>query len=368
MEAFEFNLKTHTIFGEKKALELPKYLLEDKHKDITLVMDKNVFTTEYGSQVVGELDSYFPSRLLILYADKEPTYRLLDKTMQENREFFGHVDAFVAIGGGSVIDFAKGLATLTTNYGDALSYRGFPKNLKQPIPVFALPTTAGSGSDVTYNAVFIDTETKKKLGINSLLNFPKLAILDPHLVQTCPRSTLVSSGMDALTHAIEGYGATKSNLITRSFSESAIDILLQNLPSIGDHTNIKVLGRLMQGAWLAGAGLMNSGSGPAGAMSYILGTHFNVPHGLASAVFLPHLVAFNVDHGFEYHIPILADIVFDLCNMLDVPYANLKSLGVDTDAKLNILLNGIESLQPAFDQNPIPLTVEDAKKIVRSMI
>jgi len=376
MEGFEFNLKTRTIFGIKKSLEISKYLKELNYKDIVVVIDEKVFKTDYGIEVLGEIESSFSSLNVMYYKENtEPTYQLLDKTMSEYRPFLSHACCVVGIGGGSTIDFAKGLATLTTNQGPAISYRGFPENIKQPLPVIAVPTTAGTGSEVTFNAVFIDDNEKKKLGINTKLNFPKLAILDPVFIQSCPPSVMISSGLDALTHAIEGFGATKSNYLTRMYSYKALCLILNNLPKAVKSKEIFYVSNMMLGAYLAGIGLMNSGSGPAGAMSYILGPKFNVPHGLAGAVFLPHIVEHNEKEKavyFDYNdwhgeCDELFPWLEDLYKELGVDYTSLKQFGVD-ESNVDILLKGVETLQPAFNQNPIPFTVEDAKRIIRSMI
>lgn len=357
----DFNLKTHTIFGINKAMELNQHLKD--YKNIGIVIDKHIEQTTYWHKVYAKL-SMLHIHTIFIYEHGEPTYQLLDQL----RKMFEKDDVIIGVGGGSVIDFAKGLAFLAHNPNPALSYRGFPTDVNPPTPVIAVPTTAGSGSDVTFNAVFIDAPEKKKLGINTKLNFPSLAVLDPTFLQSCPKNVMASSGMDALTHSIEAWGAKQSNPITRSFSSSAMKLLIDNLPCINTHTDINVCSNLMFGAWLAGAGLMNSGSGPAGAFSYILGANFGIPHGLATAVFLPHLVDFNESHCFEYPHGRMANTIYDICNSLDIPYNDLSKIITLNDVNKAILFTGIEHLQAAFDQNPVPFTIEDAKKIVRTMI
>ena len=374
---FDFNLKTHAIFGSERALDIPQHLMNLKHKDVAVIIDENVLKSDYAKKVANKIsDEVEGEYLFINYeGNKEPTYQMLDETMTLHRSFFGHIDCFVGIGGGSVIDFAKGLAFLTTNSGPAIQYRGFPQNIHNPIPTIAVPTTAGSGSEVTYNAVFVDEKEHKKLGINTTLNFPELAILDPLFLKDCPPSVMISSGLDALTHAIEGFGATKSNYLTRMFSYKALCLILNNLPKAVKSKEIFYVSNMMLGAYLAGIGLMNSGSGPAGAMSYILGPKFNVPHGLAGAVFLPHIVNHNEKEKaiyFDYNdwrgeCDELYPMLYDLYKELGVDYTSLKQFGID-ESNVDILLKGVETLQPAFNQNPVPFSIEDAKRIIRGMI
>jgi alcohol dehydrogenase len=377
---FEFELKTKVKFGSNEALTLGNYLREEGFKKVLLIIDSDVRKTPYAKEVEANLNPLE----VIDYNFGEPTYELLEEYRIKLLATLHHprypltlpvskFDGIVAVGGGSVIDFAKGLSFLTANLGPALDYRGFPTNIQKPFPpVIAVPTTAGTGSEVTFNAVFIDRLSHRKLGINTKLNFPVLALLDPVLTLSCPDSIIASCGMDALTHAIESYGATKSNKLTKSFSKEAIYLLANNLEHVlSSPKDLEIRSNLMLGSYLAGIALMNSGSGPAGALSYILGPNFNVPHGLAGAVFLPHIVEHNEEHGFQYEeLDLLCDLswlVFELCKTLKIECNSLNQFGV-TEFNVDVLLKGIETLQPAFNQNPVPFTVEDAKNIVRFMI
>jgi alcohol dehydrogenase len=359
---FEFKLKTHVVFGVEEALKLNEHL--KGYKKIGIVVDKAVEKTGYWQRIYYRMSS-LPIDSILLYDFGEPTYTLLE----QKREQFKNIDIIVGIGGGSVIDFAKGLSFLTTNPKHAIEYRGFPTNVNKPTPVIAIPTTAGTGSEVTYNAVFIEEKEQKKLGINTTLNFPTLAILDPLLVQSCPFSVSVSSGLDALTHAVESYGATKSNTITRALSKEALNLLIPSLDKLyGNQSDLTICSNLMIGAYLAGVALMNSGSGPAGAMSYILGPKFNVPHGLAGAVFLPHIVKHNESYDFKYdNRNSFSDYLSHLFAKLYVDCDNLSQFNIN-ESNVDILLKGVESLQPAFNQNPVPFSIENAKEIIRGMI
>jgi len=155
------------------------------------------------------------------------------------------------------------------------------------------------------------------------------------------------------------------------FSYKALLLTLNNLAKSVTEKDMFYKSNMMLGAYLAGIGLMNSGSGPAGAMSYILGPNFNVPHGLAGAVFLPQLVAHNeirdfwyFDDGDEFELYSKLIMLYD---SLGVNFKSLKQFGV-TESNVDILLKGVETLQPAFNQNPVPFTVEDAKEIIWRMV
>jgi len=373
MHSFDFELKTKMFFGIGESLNLGDHLKKLGYKTPVIVVDKNIFYSDYVDKIFDSLED-FDVRTVLYDLPGEPTYDYLDEVHSKNNPVFGNHDVIVGIGGGSVIDFAKGLAVLSTNLGPSLQYRGFPENINKPIPVVAIPTTAGTGSEVTYNAVFIDTKENKKLGINTKLNYPVLAILDPNLILSCPPKVMLSSALDALVHSVESYGATKSTELSRLFSRRALLHLRYSLPDLKnfeemkEENQIRVASDLQLGAYYAGIALMNSGSGPAGALSYILGTQFNVPHGLAGGVFLPRIIEFNEDVGFRYSD--FSDECINFNNFLssiDFNFDDLRQFGV-TEENIGVLLKGIETLQPAFDQNPVPFTVNDAKEIVKRMI
>jgi len=382
---FEFNLKTKTKFGLGIAVNLGKYLKELRFKRIGIVIDEGVYKLDYVKEILGNIKKENFNQMIVWEYNlkAEPDYDSLDKIklkfLDENSR--PKIDCLIGIGGGSVLDFAKGLATLVVNPGQAINYRGFPADINPSLPTIALPTTAGTGSEVTYNAVFIDWKGKKKLGINTMHNFPVLAILDPKLTLSCPKSVIVSSGVDALTHILESYVARQSNQLTRVFAREGFKLIFNNLSKVLENPqSIEIRANLQLGAYLAGISLMNSGSGPTGALSYSLGVHFKVPHGLAGAVFLPYVVEHNVMNGYDYSElydliekadkfinkerknQMFSEKIFELCQKLGVP-SSLRDFGVN-ERNLNILLKEVENLDKAFAQNPIPFSVEEGKKLL----
>ena len=385
---FEFHLKTDLVFGAGSALKLAHRIHGMQRHRIGLVVDPAIASSDYVQRILGGFrDHPFEDVMTWVYDIKgEPDYDSLDRVIGTFRDPGGvaKVDCFVGIGGGSVIDFAKGLATLATNPGPAIQYRGFPSGLHPSLPVIAIPTTAGTGSEVTYNAVFIDQSEKRKLGINTLHNFPTLAILDPNLITTCPPAVLVSSGIDSLVHAVESFAAKRSNPLTRIFARAAISRTYPGLARVLDEPgDLDLLSDLQLGAYLAGISLMNSGSGPAGALSYPLGVHFRVPHGLAGGIFLTRLVEHNVARGFDY-----SDLYNAICegetsltrerkngNFIELLEALSRKLGIPCDLGVlgvnrgNVapLLRDIENLGGAFEQNPVEFTIEDGKKMVLAL-
>lgn len=386
---FNFILRTNARFGVGKARLLHDYLVEIGRNKPGIIIDSSLVNGPYVKEIIGNIqsDENFKVCCWTYTIKGEPDYESLDKIKTEFLDNLNNpiVDCFIGIGGGSVIDFAKGLATVVVNPGDSVNYKGFPKDLNPSLPIIALPTTAGTGSEVTFNAVFTDTKMGKKLGINTYNNFPTLAILDPLLTVTCPPSVTASSGMDALVHTLESYAACQATPISRIFAREAFKLLFNNLQKVSEHPeDLDVRTNLQFGAYLAGISLINSGSGPAGALSYPLGVHFHVPHGIAGAVFIPYIIEHNVQNGYDYSelYDLIDDVdqdqsvieknrnfvheVFKLAKKLQVP-ENLKAYGVNQN-NINILLQEVESLEKAFAQNPVVFNVDDGKKLLMKLI
>lgn len=294
---FQFRLSTNIFSGAGVALRLGEEAKSLGFSRVAVVVDSAVADQVYVKKVLDSIS--FSGLHAEIHQNRavEPSYNDLELL----KNFFEGKDchAIIGIGGGSTLDLAKGLAVLLRNDGPALSFRGFPNLKNRPVAVLALPTTAGTGSEVTFNAVFTDTNEKKKLGINSTSNFPVAAFLDPLLTSECPLAVSISSGADAMVHALESFVHRRHTPLSRLFSISAFALLFDNLTKLPTGLkDLNVRSNLQLGAYEAAVALMNSGSGPSGALSYPLGVHHKVPHGLAGAIFLPCITRFNVQAGY----------------------------------------------------------------------
>ncbi len=310
---FALTLRTSLRIGAGTLKNLPEILDNTvKAKRPCFLVDGTVLDSSAPVRdAAGAFRSRYPDALVLEYREPfEPTYQYLDRVSHHVRGPKGAaVDAVVGIGGGSVLDTAKALATLATNPGDAINYRGFPTDITAPLPNVAVPTTAGTGSEVAYNAVFTDERELKKLGINSLLNYPVVSILDPQCIVGAPRSVIVSSGLDALVHTLEGFTSRKANSVSRVFSREAFRRIIRHLVPLANDTHSLSDAQEMQvGAAFAMLGMANSSSGIAGAMSYHIGTHFKVAHGVAGGVFIPQVMRLVHEHGW-HGLADLADLL-----------------------------------------------------------
>ena len=298
-----YEIKTKIFSGDINQCDDLKLLI---NKNAGIICDKNVFQNSIKIQnFIKKLSGDY----IISYFDYdykfEPSYQYLDSLMSKIRssENFKDIECWIGIGGGSAMDTAKAVAFLSNNEGPSINFRGFPKNKNTPLPVVAVPTTTGTGSEVVFNASFIDEESKVKMGINDTNNYPKLSILDPELVCDAPINVLASSGTDALVHTLEAFTSPEADHVTKTYSKKAFHLIMENMPIIlNNNGDIKNWSNMQWAAVFAMFGLsINDTSGPAGAFSYYLGTNFNVPHGVAGGSFIGKVCRLNQSKGyFDY--------------------------------------------------------------------
>jgi len=199
----------------------------------------------------------------------------------------------IAVGGGSPMDTAKAAALLATNGGHISDYEGFDKFSIPILPLLTVPTTVGTGSEVTKGAVISDPEKHAKMVIASDLLYPKTAYLDPEMVAGLPAPVCAATGVDALTHAIEGYIAKGANPFSDALNLYAIKIISEHLrPAVAG--NRASLYQMLVASSIAGVGFHNAGLGLVHAMANTMGGHFNIHHGVANSILLPHVMEFNL--------------------------------------------------------------------------
>ncbi len=314
---FNFEMITNVISGSNSINNVFKFLKEKNYKRIGLVLDNNLYKQSNYIQVF--LKNFKKKKILkkILYfnGSGEPTYQYLDYTMNKLRKNkTNRFDCLLAIGGGSTIDFAKGVATLLKNSGSALKYRGFPcpvKNIKRSIPIIAIPSTTGTGSELAYNAVFTDLKSKTKLGINTKNNYPVLSILDPKIPMYSPRDVVLNSSLGAIIRSIDSMFNKKSNNISRIFSENSFRLLFNNLPKVLNNKTNKspeYWSNMQWGAYFSIASLLNSGTGPAAAIAYYLSSNYKIPQGLGYAISGIYFFERNHNKGY-YEYSKLFDLI-----------------------------------------------------------
>ncbi|MBF0233856.1 MAG: iron-containing alcohol dehydrogenase [Desulfamplus sp.] len=367
---FDFWIPTKIHFGVSSLEKLEQVIGQGGYAKIGLVFDHNL---DDHSLLNGIRDLIKNHAQIVESAVSvaEPTYRFLD----EFRSPFmnSQIEAVVGVGGGSTLDAAKAIAVLVNNTKPAITYRGFDQMTEPTLPIYAVPTTAGTGSEITPNASFVDDISKKKLGINGEVVRPRAAFLHPGFIMTCPQGPATSAALDALVHAVEAFAARKATPMARMFASEAISLVLGNIENAVIQKNQSAVENIFLGSLLAGIAMMHSGTGPAAAFSYPLGVHLHIPHGFAGGFCLPHVMRWNVDHGYYGYADLLPnnrdnaakkeraeDVVekfFQVWRALGVP--QLVQTLINEKLDLTVFLDDLSELRGAIDQNPISMADAD---------
>ncbi|WP_333860898.1 iron-containing alcohol dehydrogenase [Clostridium sp.] len=257
-----------------------------------------VVTGKHSSKKTGALDKVSDSLkrsgleyVIFNKVESDPsvnTVRLGVETAKEE-----NIDVILALGGGSALDAAKAISMVFANGGDILDYeKGTPQ--MEGIPIVAVPTTAGTGSEVTKYSIITDTERKIKMLIGSDFLIPKIAILDPKLTKMMPPGITAATGMDAFTHAVEAYISKAAQPMSDVYAIKAIELIAGNLiKAVFKEDDMKARGKMMLGQMYAGLAFSNASVALVHAMSRPLGAYYKVPHGLANALLLPEVMKFN---------------------------------------------------------------------------
>ena len=205
-------------------------------------------------------------------------------------------DYIIAIGGGSSMDTSKAIGIIIANpaFEDVRSLEGLSATTKPSVPIFAIPTTAGTAAEVTINYVITDVEKKRKFVCVDPHDIPVVAFVDPDMMSSMPKGLTASTGMDALTHAIEGYTTKGANTITDMFNLKAIELIAQSLRGAVENTPEGREGMAL-GQYITGMGFSNCGLGIVHSMAHGLGALYDTPHGVANAIILPTVMEYNKD-------------------------------------------------------------------------
>ena len=292
MQDFEFWWPTQMQCGPGIIKSLPTWVEQLNGTSILLVADPGVIQAGLLQKVETALA---PSQArVIVFSDIESdpdvrcVYQGVDIAKQHG------CDLVVGVGGGSVLDVAKAIAIVLKHPGDIRDYLGVDQVPGPGIPVIAIPTTAGTGSEVTVWSVLTDKETDQKVIMGSYFNCPRVALLDPELTLTLPPKITAATGMDALTHAIEAYVNKASHIMVQATAEKAIALIADNLRYAvlqGDHLQARQ--NMLIASSLAGVSFNRVRCGVVHAFSLPLGNQFHIPHGMVNAIMLTPCMRFN---------------------------------------------------------------------------
>lgn len=310
LSTYSFGLATRIEFGPGIIKNVGMEAKKLRMTKVMVVADKGVI----GAGLVKPVEAALKTEGIkyIIFDNIKPNPR--DVNCMEGAEIGKKegIDGLIAVGGGSSIDTSKAIGTLITNGGDIRTWAGLDLLKKDLPPFIAIPTTAGTGSEVTFDAVITDTEKHEKLNILDKKIAPTVAIVDPELLMKLPSSIMASCGVDAMTHAVEAYTCKVANPHTDAFALYAIELIQKHLRNAVKNPTIESCTGMMLGSNMAGIAFGYSDVAAVHCIAEALGGRYDTPHGVANAILLPTVTEFNIP----------ADID---------KYANMaKYLGVDT--------------------------------------
>lgn len=292
--AYNFFVKSDIAFGRGSVKELPGILREYKAKKVMLVYDSGVKQAKIADQVLEEIKKAELEVIIFDGVIPNPTNDVVEKAAEIAKK--EQIDVFVAVGGGSSIDLTKAINILMTNPGSIGEYGGIGQVKKEVLPLIAIPTTAGTSSEITNVSALIDTEKVIKYVIIDNKIVPDKVIIDPEFTMTMPPSVTAATGMDAITHAVESYISNMATPLTEYHSIQGLKYLHQNLPKVvKDGSDLLARERMLLGCVITGFGFSNANLGLVHAIAHTLSAHFKLAHGMANAAVLPYVMEYNAD-------------------------------------------------------------------------
>lgn len=346
MRPFHFKVPQTIEFGVGSLKKLSEILNENHSDKVFLISDCGIAQVGLVDRVTSILEEHKIPYSTFVEVRPNPTIEVVENAFLQFKE--SGASSLIALGGGGPLDVAKAIGVLASHGGDIRSYEGLNKVPGPIIPLIAIPTTAGTGSEVTASSVVTDTERNYKFSIISYEILPRYAILDPELIMTAPASIAASCGVDALIHAMEAYVSRFANPYTDAMAEKAMSLIGRHIRHfVADRTNEDAACAMMLGSTFAGMSFAWAKLGAIHSMSHPISAYFHVPHGVANAALMPTIAAFNAiaDMGkykkiHQYIFPQeempdfrssdLSVALFDLNEEIGLP-TSLRQLGVTKD-------------------------------------
>ena len=330
-------LNEMSYFGAGSRTVLPEEIKRRGYTSVLLVSDKDLVRFGIVEKITSLLEEADIKYRLFTEIKQNPTVTNVQDGVAVMKEC--GADVIVALGGGSAIDTAKAIGIISNNpdFSDVVSLEGVAGTTKKSMPIIALPTTAGTAAEVTINYVITDEKNAKKMVCVDPKDIPVLAIVDAELMSSMPKGLTAATGMDALTHAIEGYITLGAWDLTNMFHLEAIKMIARYLPlAVADGSNMEAREKMALAQYVAGMGFSNVGLGLVHGMAHPLGAMFDIPHGVANALLLPYVMQYNMESSMEKY----ADIAVAMG--VDVQSLSLREkaqAAVDAVRKLAIEVN-----------------------------
>lgn len=378
-----YKVPHHVITGIGSIAELPNVLQELGSKRPVLFTDPTVSATDGFRLVMETLSSAGIDPPVFGEIICEPPVELLDDTLAFAQEH--DADVIIGVGGGSTMDSTKTTACLLTNGVNVRTWYGFDNIAEAGIPTILLPTTTGTGSEVTRIAVFYDKETRMKEALYSDMLYGYAAILDPRLTVSLPADYTAATGMDALSHAVEGYISVKSTIMTDALSLGSIRTFFKYLPiSCNDLSNMEARARMQESVMMAAISFGHSSVTAVHALGYPLGSQYHVPHGASCAFVMAPVLEYTLSEASgryeemaialgigdtnaseEANARAFIDAMRKLADSVPIP-KSLSELGIPESAIPDMAKQAM-TIRRCLDVHPHQFTLEEVEELYRSI-
>lgn len=384
---YHFQGVKHIVHGPNSLDQLPEKLplLDRPIRRIAFITQPIMEENGVAGRVVSALKAKDIEALIVRDVQPEPTIENIETVYREQIEPFAP-DAVLSIGGGSVLDAAKLFAVRLTNQQPLRDWLGIDLIATPGVPLVLVPTTAGTGSEVTPNAIVTLPDEELKVGIVSRHLLPQLVILDATLTIDLPKPITAATGMDAFIHSLESYISTKANPISDMFAIESMRLIGANLVEAYENgQSLKAREAMLLGSMYGGLALTAAGTAAVHALAYPLGGMFNITHGVANSMLLPHVMAFNLDA--------IVDRLANVARALDIAQygdsdgvaadkllvrihewtaaiaipQDLRVFGVSVD-HLDALAVAASKVKRLLGNNPKPLSLDDIKAIYSRLL
>ncbi|AFI88862.1 lactaldehyde reductase [Pectobacterium parmentieri] len=376
-------LNETSYFGAGAIAQIADEVKRRGFRKALLVTDKDLVKFGVAAKVTAKLDAAGLPYDIYDEVIPNPTISVVEKGIERFKA--SQADYLIAIGGGSPQDTCKAIGIIINNpeFADVRSLEGVAATRRPAVPIIAIPTTSGTAAEVTINYVITDEEKRRKFVCVDPHDIPIVAIVDPDMMMSMPASLKAATGIDALTHAIEGFTTKAAWELTDTLHLKAIEIISRSLrDSVAGKP--KGVEEMALGQYIAGMGFSNVGLGLVHGMAHPLGAFYNTPHGVANAILLPHIMAYNADYtGEKFRDIAIAMGVKDAANMSmtqarEAAINAVRQLSHDVDIPPRLRDVGVREedipalAQAAFDDvctggNPRDTNIDDIKALYQSI-
>lgn len=387
MSIYKFQTADHIVAGREAVDNISEHLslLNLPIKQALLITQPALIAAGAAEKVEKALEAVGITVDLTTDVEPEPTLENIERVFSETVGVKDY-DVLIGLGGGSILDTTKLLSVLKTNDTALENLLGTDLVEKAGVPTILIPTTSGTGAEVTPNAIVTLPEQELKIGVVSRYLLPDLVLLDPTLTTGLPKPITAATGMDAFTHALESYISNKANPISDMFALESIRLITANIVTAYQNgADLDAREKMLIGSMYGGMALTAAGTAAVHAMAYPLGGKYKIAHGVANSMLLPHVTQFNMDAmvdrlasvaepmgidtnslSSEEAAQAVVDKIKELTTILEIPQ-DLGEYGVEEESIESMAVAALE-VKRLMDNNPKVLDKEDVKSIYRKLL